>query len=69
MLPPAVAAPVAQQEAVVAAGAEPVAQQEAAAVVVPEPGARQAAVTAAARSGVRQQEPSVDQAEITAVRL
>ena len=52
----AAAEPVAQQEAVEAA-VEPVAQQEAA---VAEPGALQAVAMMAVRSGVRQQEPSVD---------
>ena len=65
LLPPEVAELDAQQGPVVVAAAEPVAQQEAA-----ESGARQEAVAVtAARSGVRQPEPSVDWAEITAVRL
>ena len=69
LLPPEVAEPVAQQEAVAAAAAEPVAQQEVAAAAA-EPVAQQEAVAVtAARSGVRQPEPSVDWAKITAVRL
>ena len=56
----AVAEPVAQQEAVAAAAAEPVAQQEAVVAAVAEPSALRAAEVPAARSRVRQQEPSVD---------
>ncbi len=57
----AAAEPVAQQEAVVAAAAEPVAQQEeVAAAAVAEPSALRAAEVPTARSGVRQQVPSVD---------
>jgi hypothetical protein len=59
LLPPEVELD-AQQGAVVAAVAEPVAQQEVVAAAVAEPGALQAVAMMAARSGVRQQEPSVD---------
>ena len=59
----------AQQQEAAAVVAEPVAQQEAVVAAVAEPVAQQAAVLAAARSGVRQPVPSVDWAEITAVRL